>query len=331
VSLIEVRDLRKEYIIRKRRRGLAGTMRDLLGSAGEANVAVEDVTFTIEAGETVGYVGPNGAGKSTTIKMLTGILVPTTGSVRVNGLTPWRNRKQNGQNIGVVFGQRTQLWWDLPVTESFDILRYIYRIPAKVYRENVDFFMDVLGICEFQHTPVRLLSLGQRMRAEVASAFLHNPPIVYLDEPTIGLDLVAKERIRQFLELMNRERNLTIILTTHDLADIERICRRLILIDRGRLRYDGPLAAFKQQHGQYRTLVIETEGELPPDAAFPAAEVTKREGKRLWLRFNRETITASQLLLQIAGRYPLKDCSIEEPSIESILRAIYEQPERAAG
>ncbi len=241
---------------RKRASGTLGALRSFFSHDYEDRVAVDDVTFSLEAGELVGYIGPNGAGKSTTIKMLTGILVPTSGEVRVAGLVPWQQRKENARNIGVIFGQRSQLYWDLPLIESFELLRAIYGVPRDQYRQNLDEFVEILDMSSFLSTPVRQLSLGQRMRGDFAAALLHMPKIVYLDEPTIGLDVVAKEAIREFIARINAERGATIVLTTHDLADVERLCRRIVLIDRGTLIYDGDIERIKTEYGRFRTLVV---------------------------------------------------------------------------
>jgi len=285
-------------------------------------VAVEGVTMSLEEGELVGYIGPNGAGKSTTIKMLTGILVPTSGEVRVAGLVPYAERKKNARNIGVVFGQRSQLYWDLPLVESFELLRAIYAIPRDRYRANLAAFTELLEMGEFLRTPVRQLSLGQRMRGDFAAAMLHDPRIVYLDEPTIGLDVVAKEAIRTFVARVNSERGTTFILTTHDLADVERLCRRIVLIDKGRLIYDGSIERIKEQYGTHRTLVVRFS-ENYPDIAIEDATLEERTGDLVRLRFDRKAISADQLIRRVTERYCVSDVSIEEPELESIIRRIY--------
>jgi ABC-2 type transport system ATP-binding protein len=320
--IIETHDLRKVFRSLVRRPGVVGTLRTLFSRAYEDKVAVEGVTMALEPGELVGYIGPNGAGKSTTIKMLTGILVPTSGSVRVAGLVPWERRKENARNIGVVFGQRSQLYWDLPLVESFELLRAIYGIPPKRYRENLDHFTTVLDMAPFLRTPVRQLSLGQRMRGDFAAAMLHDPPVVFLDEPTIGLDVLAKEAIREFIARVNRERGTTVILTTHDLADVERLCRRIVLIDRGTLVYDGDIDALRERYGTHRTLVV-TLCEAVPEIAVDDAEVESREGDVVRLRFDRRAVSAETLIRRVADAYPVSDLSIEEPELESIIRRIY--------
>lgn len=299
-ALIDVQGLRKEFKIAKRREGALGALRSLVSREYNTKVAVDNISFQIQPGELVGYIGPNGAGKSTTIKMLTGILVPSGGSVRVRGIVPYERRVENARQIGVVFGQRTQLWWDLPTIESFELLQHIYKIPRERYARNMARFRDLLGLEEFLATPVRQLSLGQRMRADLAAALLHDPDIVYLDEPTIGLDVVAKEKIREFIKEINRERGVTVILTTHDMQDIEKICERMILIDKGTLIYDGPIEQIKERFGKLRTLVVDLEANgTDAPLVVAGAEQVKREGQRHWLRFNRDEISASQLIARV--------------------------------
>jgi ABC-2 type transport system ATP-binding protein len=324
MPIIETQDLRKVFRSLVRRPGVAGTLRTLFSRDYEDKVAVEGVTMALEAGELVGYIGPNGAGKSTTIKMLTGILVPTSGIVRVDGLVPYEQRKRNARNIGVVFGQRSQLYWDLPLIESFELLRAIYGISAARYRANLDHFTAMLDMGEFLRTPVRQLSLGQRMRGDFAAAMLHDPRVVFLDEPTIGLDVVAKEAIREFIARVNRERGTTVILTTHDLADVERLCRRIVLIDRGTLVYDGEIDALRDRYGTHRTLVVTLCEPAPVESvAVDGAEVESHEGDIWRLRFDRRSISAEVLIRRVADRYCVSDLSIEEPELESIIRRIY--------
>ena len=321
MPIIQTHELRKVFRSVKRRTGPLGALATLFSREYVDRVAVEAMTMSLEAGELVGYIGPNGAGKSTTIKMLTGILVPTSGEVVVAGLVPYQERKRNARNIGVVFGQRSQLYWDLPLVESFELLRAIYNVPRDRYRRNLATFVELLEMSDFLSTPVRQLSLGQRMRGDFAAALLHDPAIVYLDEPTIGLDVVAKEAIRQFIARMNAERGTTVILTTHDLADVERLCRRIVLIDEGRLVYDGEIERLKGQYGTHRTLVVQlTE---PQDVTVDGAEAESRNGNVVRLRFDRRTISADQLIRRVAERYSLTDVSIEEPELEEIIRRIY--------
>ena len=322
LPIVETRDLRKVFRTPKRTPGALGALRSIFSREYEERIAVDKVTFSLEPGELVGYIGPNGAVKSTTIKMLTGILVPTSGQVSVAGLVPWKQRKENARNIGVVFGQRSQLYWDLPLVESFELLRAIYGIPADQYRRNLREFEDILELDAFMRTPVRQLSLGQRMRGDFAAALLHGPKIVYLDEPTIGLDVVAKEAIREFIARINAERGTTIILTTHDLADVERLCRRIILIDCGTLIYDGDIERIKSEYGRFRTLVVRV-AEPVDDPELAGAELAGVDGTTLRFRFDRNRERADLLVRQASERYCVEDVTIEEPDLESIIRRIY--------
>jgi ABC-2 type transport system ATP-binding protein len=322
MPIIETRDLRKVFRSVKRTPGALGALRTLFSREYVERAAVEDVTMSLEAGELVGYIGPNGAGKSTTIKMLTGILVPTSGYVSVAGLVPYQERKRNARNIGVVFGQRSQLYWDLPLIESFELLRAIYSIPADRYKKNLADFTELLEMGDFRNTPVRQLSLGQRMRGDFAAAMLHDPRIVFLDEPTIGLDVLAKESIRTFIARTNAERGTTFILTTHDLADVERLCRRIVLIDQGRVIYDGAIERIKDQYGTHRTLVVEFSEDYPA-VAVDGAEFESRIGNVVRLRFDRRAISADQLIRRVTEAYCVSDVSIEEPELETIIRQIY--------
>jgi ABC-2 type transport system ATP-binding protein len=284
--------------------------------------AVDNLTFEVAEGSVVGYIGPNGAGKSTTVKMLTGILVPSAGRISVGGLEPSRQRIQLARRIGAMFGQRVQLWWDLPLIESFELLRHIYRVPGDRFRQNLATFRDVLDLDPFLHTPVRQLSLGQRVRGELSAVMLHDPEVLFLDEPTIGLDVVAKERVREFLTRLNRERNVTVLLTTHDLADIERLCSRILMIDHGKLIYDGTVDDLIERYGAERTLVVDLEAPAPP-LVIPGATVTKVDGPRQWLRFRRGETSAAQVTAAVAAQAPLLDLAIEEPDIEDVVRRIY--------
>jgi ABC-2 type transport system ATP-binding protein len=322
LPIIATRELRKVFRTRKRTPGALGALRAFFSGEYEERVAVDDVGFALHEGELVGYIGPNGAGKSTTIKMLTGILVPTSGEVRVAGLVPWRNRKENARNIGVIFGQRSQLYWDLPLIESFELLRAIYGIPRDRYRRNLDEFVEILDMTSFLRTPVRQLSLGQRMRGDFAAALLHSPKIVYLDEPTIGLDVVAKEAIREFIARINAQRGATIILTTHDLADVERLCRRIILIDRGTLIYDGDIERIKSEYGRFRTLVVRFSEPIE-HPHLDGAQLAGIENSSARFRFDRNLQRADLLVRQASERYRVEDVSLEEPDLESIIRRIY--------
>jgi ABC-2 type transport system ATP-binding protein len=324
MPIIETRELRKVFRSIKRTPGPGGALKTLFSREYVDKVAVTGVSMSLDAGELVGFVGPNGAGKSTTIKMLTGILVPTSGEVRVAGIVPYAKRSENARNIGVVFGQRSQLYWDLPLVESFELLRAIYGVSPNRYRENMDAFVKLLEMDEFMQTPVRQLSLGQRMRGDFAAAMLHDPKVVFLDEPTIGLDVVAKESIRTFIADINRERGTTFVLTTHDLADVERLCRRIVLIDRGTLIFDGEVEMLRDQYGTHRTLVVElcdpaTSVEMADTEAELSSPTTAR------FRFDRRTTSAEALIRKVADKYRVSDISIEEPELESIIRRIYRE------
>jgi ABC-2 type transport system ATP-binding protein len=325
--MIEVEDLQKRFWLRHHHHGLGGALHNLVTRAGREVRAVDGISFRVATGEMVGYIGPNGAGKSTTIKMLTGILVPSGGQVTVAGLVPWRQRRALARRIGAVFGQRTQLWWDLPLVESLTLLRHIYRVPAARFAANLKVFRDLLDLDSFLDTPVRQLSLGQRMRGDLAAGLLHDPDILYLDEPTIGLDVVAKQRIRDFLRRLNQDRALTVLLTTHDMTDIAQLCQRMLLIDHGRLLYDGAVSAIRDRFGVERTLVVDlAEDEVVngPLSVGPAVQV-RADGPRRWLRFRREETTAAELIAAVSARYHIRDLTIEEPEIEAIVRGIYEE------
>lgn len=321
---IEVSGVSKDFLIHRRQPGIWASVRSIFSRRYEVKRAVNDISFQVEAGELVGYIGPNGAGKSTTIKMLSGILVPTAGSILVQGRTPHRERQENARHIGVVFGQRSQLYWDLPVTETFDLYRRMYNVEKARFGRNVAFYTELLGLGEFLHQPTRQLSLGQKMRANLAIALLHDPEILYLDEPTIGLDVVAKDRIRRFVREVNRERGTTVILTTHDMDDIEQICDRLVMIDQGRLLYDGSLAGFKGQFGSGHVMMVEfaTEGI---EVADPRLRKVRTEGARTWFSFRAEEISRAEAVLHIARNHDIRDLSVSEPEIEEIVRAFYER------
>jgi viologen exporter family transport system ATP-binding protein len=315
VSAIQLDDVRKRFVVRSKQ-GRLRRERQIVD-------AVDGITLEVAEGELLGYLGPNGAGKSTTIKMLTGILVPTSGTVRVAGLDPARRRIELTRRIGVVFGQRVQLWWDLPLRDSFDLLRHVYKVPRARYEENLARFTELLELEPFLGTPVRQLSLGQRVRGDLSAALLHDPEVVFLDEPTIGLDVVAKQRVRDFLVELNRERGVTVVLTTHDLGDIERLCSRLVVIDHGRVIWDGAIEELKRRHGRERTLVVDLEEPAPP-LVVPGALVTNVEGPRQWLSFYGDEVSAAEVTAAVAAQAPLVDLAIEETEIEEVVRRIYE-------
>jgi ABC-2 type transport system ATP-binding protein len=321
---IEVCELSKHFFLAKHRRGVLGALRNLISRERIVIKAVDRVSFSIERGELIGYLGPNGAGKSTTIKMLTGILVPTSGSLSVGGRVPWKHRVEHTRRIGVVFGQRTNLWWDLPVIESFDLLKYMYKIPRDRYNRNFNTFTDLLNLGEFLNTPVRSLSLGQRMRADLAAALLHDPEVIFLDEPTIGLDVVAKERIRAFIREMNAQRSVTVILTTHDLGDVEKLCKRVLIIDHGKLLFDGSLSELQERFGGERELVVDFAEDYT-DISIDGATVITREENRVTYRFPRGPLSASELIQRLVSRYRILDVTVREPEIENTVRRIYEE------
>jgi ABC-2 type transport system ATP-binding protein len=322
--IITVRALRKTFRVAQHRAGLWGALRNLIDRRYRVINAVDGISFAVAQGELVGYLGPNGAGKSTTIKMLTGLLVPTAGEVVVNGYVPWRDRQVYVARIGAVFGQRTTLWWDLPVIESFDLIQHIYRIPEERYRHNLAEFSALMEMSPFLETPVRALSLGQRMRADLCAALLHDPPLLFLDEPTIGLDVVAKQRIRQFIRHVNEQRGTTIILTTHDLSDVEKLCERVLIIDQGHLLFDGRLAHLQARFGGRRELVVDF-AESYETVDIPGATVVARDGLRATYAFERERGSASELIERLSQRYRIRDLSVREPEIEATIRRIYEE------
>lgn len=282
--------------------------------------AVQDISFEIERGEMVGYLGPNGAGKSTTIKVLTGLLVPDSGQVTVGGLIPWKERRRHVARLGAVFGQRTTLWWDLPVRESLELLRHVYRVPASRFKENLATFTELLELTPFLSTPARALSLGQRMRADLAAALLHDPELLFLDEPTVGLDVVAKERIREFVRQVNTQRGVTVLLTTHDLGDVERLARRVMIIDQGQLLYDGALAELQNRYGSARELVVDFE-ETPSNAQVSGLKLLEHSGVRARYGFMG---AAAGPIAQVTALAPVRDITVKEPDIEATIRRIYE-------
>lgn len=307
-EMILVKEIRKNYKIAKRDQGLAQSVKGLFHRKYEIKKAVDDISFNIKKGEIVGFIGPNGAGKSTTIKMLSGILYPDEGTIRVNGYIPYKQRKQYVKNIGVVFGQKTQLNWDLPLIESFELMKFIYKIPQKKYEENLAKFTRLLDMESFINQPVRQLSLGQRMRGDIAVALLHSPEIVFFDEPTIGLDVVAKEKIRDFVKYMNETENTTIIFTTHDMQDIEKVCNRLIIIDTGKKIFDGSIEEIKNRYAQSKTI-----------------EMLLEDGTKKQHTFDVRKQSVNEVMEKLFSQYCIRDISICEPEIDSIIRDIYEK------
>lgn len=330
MAIINVENLKKEYKISVKKEGLIGAIFSLFNPKYKIKEAVKGVSFNIEKGEMVGYIGANGAGKSTTIKMLTGILTPTSGKLLVNGLVPTKDRIKNNMKIGAVFGQRTQLWWDIPVIESYKLIQKIYEIPDKIYNENLEYFSQNLDLKELLNIPVRQLSLGQKMRCEIAAAFLHNPEIVYLDEPTIGLDFMVKEKIRKFIKQLNKERNTTVILTTHDLQDIEEICSRIIIIDKGSIIFDGALDKIKDEFGKYTVANIIFKEITPEFNNFLNKENTDFEilsidENNLNIKFDRNNITIAGIFGYLSNYGTILDLNIQDVSIETIVKTLYEK------
>ncbi len=330
MALIETKALRKRFRVRKQGKGPLGLWRRPV----EDVWAVDGISFDVEEGEIVGYIGPNGAGKSTTVKCLTGILVPTSGSVSVAGVVPWRNRTRNALHIGVVFGQKTALWWDVPVIETYRLLRDIYNIPSETFTRNLSLLDEILGIKEFRDTPVRQLSLGQRMRADLGAAMLHNPRILFLDEPTIGLDVSAKDRLRNFIRDINRATRVTIFLTTHDMAEVERLCSRILIIDQGRLVYGGTIEAAISRFAPTSVLVVKLDRPTPEPVRLPGCETVQTDPLSFRVVFRRDETTARQLVGQLMDTYSVKDFRVEDPTIEQIVKTVYEgrlSPTRASG
>ncbi len=328
MPIIAVDSLVKEFHRAKRFDGPFGGLRTLFTRQSETTRAVDGVSFTVDEGELVGYLGANGAGKSTTIKMLSGILVPTSGTVDVAGNVPWEQREQNALQIGVVFGQRTQLWWDLPLADSLKLIAKLYRVDDTRYKRNLAELVELLDLTPFLDRPVRQLSLGQRMRGDLAAAMLYEPRILYLDEPTVGLDVVAKEKTRQFVEEINRERGTTVILTTHDLADVERLCKRIIFIAQGTVLYDGSVSELKRRFAPWRELVVtraaETLDAAPLTLAMAGAEIVTQTDAQVAVRFDPERVAVADLIQAVIAQGAVSDIAIVEPDLEGVVRRITE-------
>ncbi len=325
---IHVDNLVRIYRNFQRREGLAGALADLFQRTYTQVRAVDAISFDIAPGEIVGYIGANGAGKSTTIKMLTGILTPTDGTVRVGGFDPSRQRRQYVRNIGVVFGQRTQLWWDIAVVEAFKLLRRVYRVEQADYEARIAKFIEVLDIGRLLHRPVRKLSLGERMRCDLVAALLHNPPVLFLDEPTIGLDVDAKARIRDFIAELNRNEGTTVLLTTHDMVDIEELCPRVIVIDRGHILFDGSQEQIRSRFGRRRRIILDLFEAVEPKqirALLPAEEIELHQvgPHRYEISFPLVGLSASALIDPLLGQLKVADLSLTEPDLAEIVRNIY--------
>jgi ABC-type uncharacterized transport system ATPase subunit len=335
MSLIEAKDVARHFKVLNRREGLMGAMRDLFSGDYRTVKAVDGVSFDIQPGEIVGYIGPNGAGKSTTIKMMTGILKPTGGHLLVDGNVPYENRQKNAQNMGVIFGQRTQLWWDLPVIESFKILKEIYQVSDEVYEQQIGLFNDLVDLRPLYTTQVRKLSLGQRMLCDIAASFLHNPKVVFLDEPSIGLDVSIKSKIRTVIKELNSTHNTTIILTTHDLGDVEALCRRIIIIDKGKIIYDGDIKHVNEMFGAYRTLKVQIfdfkDGTMDLLRAklgerFDGVPIIVENTEPGWtdVTVNQDEVPLLDVLNFAMGTFAVRDVRIVEISMENVVQKIYD-------
>lgn len=318
---IIVEGLRKTFQVAERQPGLAGAFKGLFSRRYRDVHALAGIDFSIQRGELVGYIGPNGAGKSTTIKILSGILTPTAGRCEINGLVPWRARREHVSNIGVVFGQRTQLWWDLPVIESFELLRDIYRLEDRAWREACEELVAAMDIGRLLDTPVRQLSLGQRMRCDLVASLLHRPSILFLDEPTIGLDAVSKIAVRDFVRGLNRDHDVTVILTTHDMDDIEALCRRIVVIGNGQLLSDGTLDDLRARVRSERRIKLELQERVP--FSMEHVTVIGEEGATLHLSYDPEKLTSAALIRELAASYPVKDIFVENPPIEELIAQLY--------
>jgi ABC-2 type transport system ATP-binding protein len=329
MNAIEVENLRKEFKSYSSRSGLIGAFRDLFTRNYKIIRAVNDISFTVEQGEIVGYIGENGAGKSTTIKMLTGILTPTAGKVIVNGMNPHKEREKFVRTIGVVFGQRSQLWWDIAVQESFRLLKKVYRVSDEDYRQHMEHIIETLDIGPLLDKPVRKLSLGQRMRCELAAALIHNPPLLFLDEPTIGLDVLVKLKIRQFLKEINEKYNTTILLTTHDISDIEALCERVIMLDEGKIIYDGSLKRLKEKWGEGKQIQFTFASEI----TFHVLQELTNGLQVIWKKGEQDNVWIAhvpsallpEVISRVVARYSIQDMNINEISTEEIIRNIYEE------
>lgn len=324
-NFIEVNNLSKSFRVSKRNAGIPGMLANMVAPKYEIKQAVKDISFSIEEGEMVGFIGPNGAGKSTTIKMLSGILSPDSGKISVAGYIPYKQRKSYVGKIGVVFGQKSQLQWDLPVMDSFELLKAIYRIPDTEYKKNLNRFIDMLDMSEFLNRPVRQLSLGQRMRADIVAALLHSPRIVFFDEPTIGVDVVGKETIREFIRELNEKDNVTMIFTTHDMQDIEKTCKRLIVIDKGSKVYDGSLLGIREKYGTTRQVDVEfiENMELAPIPNVEIRSLDESDGRKKRFIFENKAVKIDELMNHLLSNYGIRDINVSEPEIETLIRKIY--------
>ena len=323
MPVIKVKELSKVFKIPKKEPGFGGAVRGLFRPQYEDKTAVDQISFQVDAGEIVGYIGVNGAGKSTTIKMLTGVLLPSGGSVKVLGRDPHKQRVDNARDIGVVFGQRTQLWWDLALIESLNLIAKIYSVHPVKYKLMLNQFTETLELDELLNIPVRNMSLGQKMRSELAAALIHEPRVVYLDEPTIGLDLIVKERIRDFIKAQCIAKGMTVILTTHDLGDIEELCKRVIIIDDGRIIYDGPIDTIKKRFGKYREITFETVEQIRDINVPEGAGLLSTADRKVQIRFDRTLSSASKVASAVMNQIEVRDFSLSEPELADIVKQIY--------
>lgn len=328
MSYIEVNDLCKEYRVAKTGKGIGGAIKSLFHREYTVKEAVRNVSFSVEKGEIVGYIGPNGAGKSTTLKMLSGILIPTSGTVQVGGIVPYERRRENAKRIGVVFGQRSQLYWDLPVSDTFDLYESLYDIPHETFRKNCELFTELLDMGSFLDQPVRQLSLGQKMKANIAVALLHDPAVLYLDEPTIGLDVVSKKVLRQAIKAINQEKGTTVMLTTHDMDDIEAICKRLIMINEGVKLFDGTLESFRNQYECEIVIRLEFEGNAPTWQDMEGLSFSKRDENALEVKLlDRSAVKAS--ITRLLDAYEPQNIFVREPDIEDIVEIAYRDNQKS--
>ena len=318
--MITVSNLSKRFVVNRRKSGLKQAAKSLFHREREFIQALDNISFTIPDGQVVGYIGPNGAGKSTTVKILSGILTPDSGECDINGRTPWKQRREHVAEIGVVFGQRSQLWWDVPVGDSFDLLRDIYRVPEKRYRANVAEMTERLQLESLLRTPARQLSLGQRMRCEIAASLLHDPKVLFLDEPTIGLDAVSKLAVRDFIREINRDRRVTVILTTHDMQDIEALAQRILLIGKGKVLLDGTLEQLKQEYGRGSVTVSYSAGETQ---ALSGLEIVEQEMGRLTVATNGTREDTARVIAQLTGTLTITDISVKGPDAEEMVVSLY--------
>lgn len=322
MSIIAVDGLSKEFLVPKRRQGFFGSLVSIFSQEYVKKTALDRISFDVNEGELIGYIGPNGAGKSTTVKILSGILVPNGGSVKVMGRIPWEHRIETVRQLGVVFGQRTQLWWDLPVIESFELLKDIYNISDNEYKTTLHSLTETLELSKLMQIPVRQLSLGQRMRCDIAASLLHSPKILFLDEPTIGLDAVSKLAVRDFIRHLNKERKVTVMLTTHDMDDIESLCNRVIVLNEGQIYLDGTLSTLRKKLSPERRLIVDLINENDT-ISDPYALLIKQEGHRVWLSFDPTKITTTELITRITSKHAISDLYVENPPIEEIIAKFY--------